>query len=73
MLNSSMDNFKMDRTAFKGHTQQEAANHSDYYKKLSWQERLKIAAYLNSVAFNYDISNPPKMDKKIFAARSMMG
>ena len=68
-----MDNFKMDRTAFKGHTQQEAANHSDYYKKLSWQERLKIAAYLNSVAYNYDMNNPPRMDKTKFAVKSMRG
>ena len=68
-----MDSFKLDRTAFKGHTQQEAANHSDYYKKLSWQERLKIAAYLNSVAYNYDMNNPPRMDKTKFAVKSMRG
>lgn len=73
MLNLSMDSFKMDRTAFKGQTQQEAANHSDYYKKISWQERLKISAYLNSVAFDYDLNNPPRMDKTKFASRSIMG
>jgi len=35
-----MDRFKLDRTAFKAQTQQEAANHAAIYKKLSWQERL---------------------------------
>jgi hypothetical protein len=66
-----MDSFKLDRTAFKGHTLQEAGNHAEIYKKLSWQERLKIAAYLNSVAYDFDLNNPPKMDRTKFSARSI--
>ena len=68
-----MDRFKLDRTAFKGQTQKEAANHSVFYKKLSWQERLKIAEYLNSVAYNYDINNPPRMDRTKFSVKSIRG
>jgi hypothetical protein len=65
-----MQSYKLDRTAFKAQTVNEAANHAEYYKLLTWQERLKITFYLNSVAFNYDINNPPRMDKSIFMARS---
>ncbi len=66
-----MNRFTLDRTAFKAHTHKEAANHADVYKKLSWQERLKVAAYLNSVAYNFDINNPPLMDRTKFSAKSI--
>lgn len=65
-----MHSYKLDRTAFKAQTVEEASNHAEYYKSLPWLERLKIAAYLNSIAFNYDINHPPKMDKTLFKARS---
>ena len=65
-----MYSFKLDRTAFKGQTLNEAAKHAEFYKKLSWQERLKVAAYLNSVAYNYDINNPPKIDRTKFSTKS---
>jgi hypothetical protein len=65
-----MADYKLDRTAFKAQTVEEAADHSAYYKELSWQERLKIAAYLNSIAFNYPLNNPPKMDKTKFKVSS---
>lgn len=65
-----MASYKLDRTAFKAQTVEEAANHAAYYKGLSWQERLQIAAYLNSIAFNYPLNNPPKMDKTSFKASS---
>lgn len=62
--------FRLDRTAFKAMTAQEAASINEY-SKLTPTERLRIASYLNSVAYNYDINNPPKMDKTIFSARSL--
>ena len=66
-----MNSFKLDRTAFKAQTLKEASNYSTAYKKLSWQERLKIAAYLNSIAFKFDLNNPPKMDWTKFSAKSI--
>ena len=66
-----MEKFRLDRTAFKAQTLEEAAQHSDYYKKLTWQERLQIADYLNSVAYNHDLNNPPKMDKTKFSVKSI--
>lgn len=66
-----MDQFKLDRTAFKAQTLEEASNHAVYYKKLTWQERLKVTAYLNSVAYNFDMSNPPRMDRTKFSTKSL--
>ena len=65
-----MDKFRLDRTACKGQTAEEASNHSTYYSKLTWKERLEIAFYLNSVAFNFPLDNPPRMDKSKFSTSS---
>jgi hypothetical protein len=42
-----MSEYRLDRTAFKAQTAKEASNHTAYYKTLTWQERLKVANYLN--------------------------
>lgn len=71
MLSLRMEKIRLDRTLFKAQTLEDADKHSDYYKKLSWQERLEVAAYLNSVAYNYDLNNPPCMDKTQFSVKSI--
>ena len=65
-----MAKFRLNRNAFKAQTADEAANHAGYYKNLSWQERMGIAAYLNSVAFNYPLNHPPRLDRTKFSVRS---
>jgi hypothetical protein len=65
-----MGSYRLDRTAFKVQTPEEAANHGAYYRSLSWQERLRIANYLNSIAYNYPENEPPRMDKTVFSVRS---
>ncbi|HEY2581798.1 MAG TPA: hypothetical protein VGI43_08330 [Mucilaginibacter sp.] len=65
-----MSSFRLDRTAFKAQTAEEASNHAPYYKSLTWQERLRIANYLNSIAYNYPENEPPRMDKTAFKIRS---
>ena len=65
-----MSDFRLDRTFFKAHTAEEASDHSSYYKSLSWQERLRIAAHLISVAYNYPADNPPRLDRAAFSAKS---
>lgn len=47
----------------------EAEKEMKNYKKFSLSERLKVAYYLNSVAYNFDPDSPPKMDKTKFEAR----
>lgn len=66
-----MKKFTLDRTAFKAQTAEEAANHAKLYSQKSLKERLEIAAYLNSIAYNYPLDNPPRMDKMMFQARSL--
>ncbi|WP_109609797.1 hypothetical protein [Mucilaginibacter oryzae] len=66
-----MGNYRLDRTAFKARTAKEAANHSIYYKDLTWQERLRIANYLNSVAYNYPENEPPRLDRTAFSIRKI--
>lgn len=67
---SVMSSYKLDRTAFKAQTVEEASDHATYYQKISWKERLRVSAYLNSIAFNYPEHSPPRMDKTRFAVRS---
>jgi len=65
-----MSSYRLDRTAFKAQTAAEASNHASYYKKLTWQERLRIANYLNSVAYNYPENEPPKLNRNVFSVRA---
>jgi hypothetical protein len=65
-----MGSYRLDRTAFKAQTAEKAADHATYYKTLTWQERLRIANYLNSIAYNYPENEPPCMDKTVFKMRS---
>ncbi len=62
--------YKLDRTAFSARNASESVNYGEEHRKLTWQVRLKIHRYLNSVAFGYDIDNPPRMDKTAFSMRS---
>ncbi|MGN7988987.1 hypothetical protein ACTJKC_16690 [Pedobacter sp. 22226] len=63
--------YRLDRTAFSAQAAKEASKADRiYYKNLSWQERLKIANYLNSVAYNYPENAPPRIDKSVFSVRS---
>lgn len=63
--------YRLDRTAFKAQSAEDATkSHAEYYHTLAWQERLRIAHYLNSIAFNFPVNNPPKMDRTKFSARS---
>jgi len=65
-----MPDYHLDRSAFKAQSLEEASNHAIYYSRLTWKERLEIAGYLNSVAFDYPLADPPKMDRTLFKARS---
>ncbi|HEY8780189.1 MAG TPA: hypothetical protein VIM16_01130 [Mucilaginibacter sp.] len=65
-----MSSYPLDRTAFKAQTAEEAEkSHAAYYRSLTWQERLRIANYLNSIAYNYPENEPPRLDKSAFKVR----
>jgi hypothetical protein len=60
--------FKFDRTAFKGQTFKEEQR-AKTFSADSAIGRLKVAFYLNSIAFNFDLNNPPRIDKTVFSTR----
>ncbi len=62
-----MKEFKFDRTAFKASSVKEADNDMRNYKNQTPLQRLKIARYLISSAYNFDLNNPPRIDKAIFS------
>ncbi len=62
--------FKLDRTVGKGYSHKEAAEHqSAYWKSKTAEERFAAVMYLNSIAYNFDMNNPPRMDKTVFRTR----
>jgi len=63
--------FKLDRSVFKAMTVKEADDQQRDYSKKTIEERLEIAYYLTSIAYNFDINNPPRMDKTIFSAEKL--
>lgn len=65
-----MENFRLDKTAFKMHHTKDAINNFFYWKSKTLEERLKAANYLNSVAYNFPLNEPPKLDKNYFKMRS---
>lgn len=69
-MSDSTHKFRLDRSAFKARNASEQVNYGKEHQRLTWQERLKIHRYLNSIAFGYDIDNPPRMDKTHFRVKS---
>ncbi len=66
-----MNEYKLDRTAFKMQTFEEADMQYEYWKKQSIEERFRAAFYLNSIAYNFDLNKPPRMDKTAFSMRKL--
>lgn len=57
-----------------------SGKHGDNQKRLKdfWlsqtpKQRLEASYYLNSVAYNFDINNPPRMDKSYAYTRKRNG
>lgn len=62
-----MEKYKLDRMAFFAGTNQEVEERSrEEDAMMTYVERLQVAFYLNSVAYNFDINNPPKLDRNHF-------
>lgn len=61
--------YSLDRNSFKAGKVEDADNHSDYYKNLSFKERFKIVIYLNSIAYKLVGEAEPKLDRGIFSMR----
>ena len=61
--------FKFDKTAFAKVSFKEADHQKNYWLSKTPTERIQAAIYLQSIAYNFDPSNPPKMDKQFFYKR----
>ncbi len=61
--------YRLDRTQFKMQSFQEADMQQEYWKKQSSVERLQAAYYLISVAFNFNLNNPPRLDRTAFSMK----
>jgi hypothetical protein len=61
--------YRMDKTAFKLQTVEEADDAMRDYTNHSPAERLRIYWYLTSIAYKFDLNNPPRMDKTVFQMR----
>ena len=48
---------------------EKSGDNRNFWASQTMEARLRAAFYLNSVAYNFDINFPPKMDKTIFKAR----
>lgn len=64
--------YKFSRTTFKAMTANEADDEMKNTSKLSSKERLGIVFYLNSIAYNFKVDSPPKIDRTAFEAKSRM-
>ncbi|GAB3297772.1 hypothetical protein ACFQT0_01885 [Hymenobacter humi] len=62
--------FRLDRTAFHAGTHEETEAYHRQNQPETLTERLRVAMYLNSVAFNFDLNNPPRMDRTAFSCRA---
>ena len=65
--------YRLDRTAFRTMTFEEADNYTRYYKDITWKERLEISLYLTSMGYKFDRNNPPRMNKSVFEIKKING
>lgn len=61
--------FRLDRTAHHAGTHEQATQYHATQQPATMAECLRAAAYLNSVAYGYDLDNPPRLDRTAFSTR----
>jgi len=52
-------------------TLQEADEEWNDHSQLDWKQRLRLALYLNSIAYGYAGQEMPAMDRTVFQARKL--
>jgi hypothetical protein len=61
--------YRLDRNSFKKQNLEDAADYVNFWLSRTVADRLQAASYLNSVAYNYPLDNPPALDKTSFRIR----
>lgn len=64
-----MKEYRLDKTAFKMQTFEEADMSNVYGKEISYSERFRRAYYLTSIAYKFSRENPPRLDRTFFSSR----
>ncbi len=62
--------FRLDRTAFHAGTHAETEAYHRAQQPETMADRLRAAMYLNSMAYNFDLNHPPRMDRTVFSCRA---
>lgn len=61
--------FKLDRNFSTSGKLKDSKKESEHYRNMTFEERAKVFAYLQSVAYNFELGNPPRLDKSIHSMR----
>jgi hypothetical protein len=61
--------YRLDKSAFRIHTFEEASNNKEYWLSKSPSERWHAAWYLICSAYDLDPENPPRLDRSVFSMR----
>lgn len=61
--------YRLDKSAFRLQTFEEASNNKEYWLSKSPAERWHAAWYLICSAYNLDPDNPPRLDRSVFSMR----
>ena len=62
---------RLDRTAFKMQTAEEASNTGAYWRQKPDAEKLRAAYHLSLRAWGYDPENEPRLDRTKFSMRKL--
>ncbi|HSF89793.1 MAG TPA: hypothetical protein VLA46_10270 [Saprospiraceae bacterium] len=62
---------RLDRTAFKMQTAEQASNTVAYWRQRPDAEKLRAAYHLSLRAWGYDPENEPRLDKTKFSMRKL--
>ena len=61
--------FRLDRSFHRTYSNNETRKESENYKQMTFEEKIQVFLYLQSVAYNYKMGSPPKMDKTLHSVR----
>ncbi len=64
-----MKEYRLDKSKFKHQSVNEAEDNREYWLKKTPAERLAAAWYLISQAYQFDVHNPPRLDRTKFSIR----
>lgn len=67
-----MSEYRLNWAAYHLQKAKQSGDEKAYARALTWQDRLRISNYLNSIYYNYPEDNPPKMDRTAFSMMSRL-